>query len=214
MKKIILLMTLLLSLASVVFASTTQFNQPVYLGWYANTRAGGPSPAIAKGYDYKTYDSFTFGRGSEALTFKFANHYYNGRAGSSHTKGVYVGENFILKNIVACPEIYKITDNHGRTFYLSKGITSGPSQVFLLMGKCANSYYNYIGIADLKNYCADIEFMDHNGAPRLGEINIQGNKIILPYTRSYSKNNTYIAGEFIFEWDDNVQWFGIKYVEY
>lgn len=56
--------------------------------------------------------------------------------------------------------------------------------------------------------------MDHNGASRLGEINIQGNKIILPYTRSYSKNNTYIAGEFIFEWDDNVQWFGIKHVAY
>ncbi len=55
MKKIILLFTLLLmSLSSISFASSTQFNQPVYIGWYANTRAGGPSPAIAEGYDSKT----------------------------------------------------------------------------------------------------------------------------------------------------------------
>ena len=214
MKKIVLLVILLLNIASVGLASTTQFNQPVYLGWYANTRAGGPSPAIGKGYDYKTNDSFTFGRGAEALTFKFENQYYNGRAASSRTKGVYIGKNFLFKNIIACPEIYKITDNYGRTFYLSKGTTSGPSQVFLLIGKCADSYYNYIGIDDLQNYCADIEFMDHNGAPHLGEISIQGNKIILPYTRSYSKNSSYIAGKFIFEWDDNVQWFGIKHVAY
>lgn len=88
MKKIILLFTLLLmSLSSISFASSTQFNQPVYIGWYANTRAGGPSPAIAEGYDSKTYDSFTFGRGTEALTFKFENRYYNGRAASSISKG-------------------------------------------------------------------------------------------------------------------------------
>lgn len=152
MKKIILLFTLLLmSLSSISFASSTQFNQPVYIGWYANTRAGGPSPAIAEGYDSKTYDSFTFGRGTEALTFKFENRYYNGRAASSISKGVFIGKNFITKRIIACPEIYKITDNKGRVFYLAKGITSGPEQVFLLMGKCAGSYYNVIQISDLQN---------------------------------------------------------------
>lgn len=214
MKKIILLFTLLLmSLSSISFASSTQFNQPVYIGWYANTRAGGPSPAIAEGYDSKTYDSFTFGRGTEALTFKFENRYYNGRAASSISKGVFIGKNFITKRIIACPEIYKITDNKGRVFYLAKGITSSPEQVFLLMGKCAGSYYNAIQISDLQKYCPDIEFMDHDGAPHLENPYIVGNEIRLPYKRSYWKSGNK-TGEFIFKWNDEVQWFSIQHIVY
>lgn len=214
MKKIILLFTLLLmSLSSISFASSTQFNQPVYIGWYANTRAGGPSPAIAEGYDSKTYDSFTFGRGTEALTFKFENRYYNGRAASSISKGVFIGKSFITKRIIACPEIYKITDNKGRVFYLAKGITSGPEQVFLLMGKCAGSYYNAIQISDLQKYCPDIEFMDHDGAPHLENPYIVGNEIRLPYKRSYWKSGNK-TGEFIFKWNDEVQWFSIQHIVY
>lgn len=213
MKKIILLFTLLLmSLSSISFASSTQFNQPVYIGWYANTRAGGSSPAIAEGYDSKTYDSFTFGRGTEALTFKFENRYYNGRAASSISKGVFIGKNFITKRIIACPEIYKITDNKGRVFYLAKGI-SGPEQVFLLMGKCAGSYYNAIQISDLQKYCPDIEFMDHDGAPHLENPYIVGNEIRLPYKRSYWKSGNK-TGEFIFKWNDEVQWFSIQHIVY
>lgn len=209
MKKIILLFTLLLmSLSSISFASSTQFNQPVYIGWYANTRAGGHSPAIAEGYDSKTYDSFTFGRGTEALTFKFENRYYNGRAASSISKGVFIGKNFITKRISACPEIYKITD-----IYLAKGITSGTEQVFLLMGKCAGSYYNAIQISDLQKYCPDIEFMDHDGAPHLENPYIVGNEIRLPYKRSYWKSGNK-TGEFIFKWNDEVQWFSIQHIVY
>ena len=212
MKKIILLFILLLmSLSSISIASSTQFNQPVYIGWYANTRAGGPSPAIAEGYDSKTYDSFTFGRGTEALTFKFENYYYNGRAASSITKGVFIGKNFITKRIIACPKIYRITDNKGRVFYLAKGITSGTEQVFLLMGKCAGSYYNAIMISDLQKYCPDIEFMDHDGAPCLENPYIVGNEIRLPYKRSYWKASSK-TGEFIFKWNDEVQWFGIQHI--
>lgn len=210
MKKVSFLIVCLgLFLCTVAFASSTQFNQPLYLGWYANTKAGGPSPAIAKGYTSKTNDSFTFGRGTEALTFKFENHYYNGRAASSISRGVFIGKNLITKSIIACPEIYKITDNNGRVFYLAKGITSGPEQVFLLMGKCAGSYYNVIRTVDLKAYCDDIEFMDHAGAPHLGDVFVQGDEIRLPYFRNKVK-----AGEFVFKWNDEVQWFGIQHIVY
>lgn len=211
MKKVaLLILSLVLMLChSIAFASTTQFNQPVYLGWYANTRAGGPSPAIAKGYDSKTYDSYTFGRGPEALTFKFENHYYNGRAASSITKGVFIGKTLVANRVIACPEIYRITDNNGRTFYLTKGVTSGLEQVFSLMGKCGGSYYNSIRTVDLKKYCDDIEFMDHAGAPRLGDAFVQGNEIRMPYFRDKVK-----AGEFRFKWNDDVQWFGIQHVVY
>lgn len=210
MKKVSFLIVCLgLFLCTVAFASSTQFNQPLYLGWYANTKAGGPSPAIAKGYTSKTNDSFTFGRGTEALTFKFENHYYNGRAASSISKGVFIGKNLITKSIIACPEIYKITDNNGRVFYLAKGITSGPEQVFLLMGKCAGSYYNVIRTVDLKAYCDDIEFMDHAGAPHLGDVFVQGDEIRLPYFRDKVK-----AGKFVFKWNDEVQWFGIQHIVY
>lgn len=210
MKKVSFLIVCLgLFLCTVAFASSTQFNQPLYLGWYANTKAGGPSPAIAKGYTSKTNDSFTFGRGTEALTFKFENHYYNSRAASSISKGVFIGKNLITKSIIACPEIYKITDNNGRVFYLAKGITSGPEQVFLLMGKCAGSYYNVIRTVDLKAYCDDIEFMDHAGAPHLGDVFVQGDEIRLPYFRNKVK-----AGEFVFKWNDEVQWFGIQHIVY
>lgn len=214
MKKSILLLTLLFMLiSSFVYASATKFNQPVYVGSYATTRAGGPSPAIAKGYSSRTYDSFTFGQGEDALTFKFENHYFNGRTMSSRTKGVFIGKNLVTQRVLACPEIYKITDNMGRIFYVGKGITSGTEQVFLLMGKCAGSYYNVIRIEDLQRYCTDIEFMDHNGAPHIGNIYTKGNEIKVPYTRKYGNEN-YKAGEFIFEWDDNVQWFAIKHVVY
>lgn len=209
-KIIILLMSIVIvALSSVAFASATQFNQPVYLGWYANTRAGGPSPAIAKGYDSKTYDSYTFSRGAEALTFKFENRYYNGRAASSITKGIFIGKNIVANRGGSCPEIYRITDNQKRTFYLAKGITSGPQQVFLLIGKCAGSYYNTIRVSDLQKYCSDIEFMDHAGAPHLGDLIVQGDEIRVPYFRYKVK-----AGEFIFKWDDRVQWFGIQHVVY
>lgn len=162
---------------------------------------------------HKTYDSFTFGRGTEALTFKFENRYYNDRAASSISKGVFIGKNFITKRIIACPEIYKITDNKGRVFYLAKGITSGPEQVFLLMGKCAGSYYNAIQISDLQKYCPDIEFMDHDGAPHLENPYIVGNEIRLPYKRSYWKSGNK-TGEFIFKWNDEVQWFSIQHIVY
>lgn len=162
---------------------------------------------------HKTYDSFTFGRGTEALTFKFENRYYNGRAASSISKGVFIGKNFITKRIIACPEIYKITDNKGRVFYLAKGITSGPEQVFLLMGKCAGSYYNAIQISDLQKFCPDIEFMDHDGAPHLENPYIVGNEIRLPYKRSYWKSGNK-TGEFIFKWNDEVQWFSIQHIVY
>lgn len=162
---------------------------------------------------HKTYDSFTFGRGTEALTFKFENRYYNGRAASSISKGVFIGKNFITKRIIACPGIYKITDNKGRVFYLAKGITSGPEQVFLLMGKCAGSYYNAIQISDLQKFCPDIEFMDHDGAPHLENPYIVGNEIRLPYKRSYWKSGNK-TGEFIFKWNDEVQWFSIQHIVY
>ena len=162
---------------------------------------------------HKTYDSFTFGRGTEALTFKFENRYYNGRAASSISKGVFIGKNFITKRIIACPEIYKITDNKGRVFYLAKGITSGPEQVFLLMGKCAGSYYNAIQISDLQKFCPDIEFMDHDGAPHLENPYIVGNEIRLPDKRSYWKSGNK-TGEFIFKWNDEVQWFSIQHIVY
>ena len=214
MKKGILLLTFVFMLiSSFACASTTQFNQPVYIGSYATTKAGGPSPAFAKGYSSRTYDSFTFGQGEDSLTFKFENNYFNGRATSSRTKGVYIGKNLVTKSIVACPEIYKITDNMGRIFYIGKGITSGTEQVFLLMGKCAGSYYNVIKIEDLQRYCTDIKFMDHNGAPHIGNIYTQGNAIKVPYTRKYNNVN-YKAGEFIFEWDSNFQWFTINHIVY
>lgn len=206
-KRILASMLLLGSLFVSSISYAMSFEQPVEIGMYTNTRAGGPSKAIASGYSSYSKDSFTFGSGSDSLTFKYKNNY--GRYGgvASQTKGVFLGSELLPMRTIGFPHIYRIQSEDG-VFYLGMGVQAGPQQVFALIGRCGTGYANAITMEHLAKLIPNLQYMDTPNAKVMGEPYSVEDKIIIPYTvRSSSEQ-----GKLIFTWDSNAKWFGVDLV--
>lgn len=205
-KSVVVIVSLLIMLIANT-ALAFQLNQPEYLGWYSNARGNILGKAHADGYTKATKDAFVFGSGEEALIFQYENHYYNNAESYSKTKAVYVGKHLIPIKTYGFSSIYRITSQDGRTFYLGEGGIDC-EQVFYLIGKCEDSYWNVITIDALTKFIKDIEFTDYNYAKHLDKPYTQGDKIIVPYYIENKKEKV-TMGRFVFTWDPQVKWFGI-----
>lgn len=207
------LLTIFLLLSTLMFCTmcyAMEFQQPVNIGWYSNSRAGGPSKAVAQGYTSATSNTFTFGTGAHALTFKYKNNYGSMGGTSSSTQAVYIGKQAVPIKCYGYPDIYRINSTEGDVFYLGVGVMAGPHQVFALMGKCGSQgYINAITMNNLTQYIKNLPYLDIPDARVLLEPYCQGNQIILPYT----VRETNKTGRFVFTWDSRAKWFGISLIE-
>lgn len=201
-------------LANVSLVDAMQFSNPVKIGSYYNTRAGGPSLARGEGYTKLTDTQCVFGYGNTALKFTHKNMYgaiRRGRQeGSSTCTGVYIGQQKVESLRYLNGEIYRITGDQGEVFYFVYG-GAALDRSLALIGLCEGSYYHAIGISDLSPYVgSDLRSVGSAADLILSTPRTVGDEILVD-VKDYRKNT---VGQFIFKWDESAQWFGIEYQSY
>lgn len=201
-------------LANVSLVDAMQFSNPVKIGSYYNTRAGGPSLARGEGYTKLTDTQCVFGYGNTALKFTHKNMYgaiRRGRQeGSSTCTGVYIGQQKVESLRYLNGEIYRITGDQEEVFYFVYG-GAALDRSFALIGLCEGSYYHAIGISDLSPYVgSDLRSVGSAADLILSTPRTVGDEILVD-VKDYRKNT---VGQFIFKWDESAQWFGIEYQSY
>lgn len=201
-------------LANVSLVDAMQFSNPVKIGSYYNTRAGGPSLARGEGYTKLTDTQCVFGYGNTALKFTHKNMYgaiRRGRQeGSSTCTGVYIGQQKVESLRYLNGEIYRITGDQGEVFYFVYG-GAALDRSFALIGLCEGSYYHAIEISDLSPYVgSDLRSVGSAADLILSTPRTVGDEILVD-VKDYRKNT---VGQFIFKWDESAQWFGIEYQSY
>ena len=201
-------------LANVSLVDAMQFSNPVKIGSYYNTRAGGPSLARGEGYTKLTDTQCVFGYGNTALKFTHKNMYgaiRRGRQeGSSTCTGVYIGQQKVESLRYLNGEIYRITGDQGEVFYFVYG-GAALDRSFALIGLCEGSYYHAIEISDLSPYVgSDLRSVSSADDLILSTPRTVDDEILVD-VKDYRKNT---VGQFIFKWDESAQWFGIEYQSY
>lgn len=201
-------------LANVSLVDAMQFSNPVKIGSYYNTRAGGPSLARGEGYTKLTDTQCVFGYGNTALKFTHKNMYgaiRRGRQeGSSTCTGVYIGQQKVESLRYLNGEIYRITGDQGEVFYFVYG-GAALDRSFALIGLCEGSYYHAIEISDLSPYVgSDLRSVGSADDLILSTPRTVDDEILAD-VKDYRKNT---VGQFIFKWDESAQWFGIEYQSY
>lgn len=201
-------------LANVSLVDAMQFSNPVKIGSYYNTRAGGPSLARGEGYTKLTDTQCVFGYGNTALKFTHKNMYgaiRRGRQeGSSTCTGVYIGQQKVESLRYLNGEIYRITGDQGEVFYFVYG-GAALDRSFALIGLCEGSYYHAIEISDLSPYVgSDLRSVGSADDLILSTPRTVDDEILVD-VKDYRKNT---VGQFIFKWDESAQWFGIEYQSY
>lgn len=201
-------------LANVSLVDAMQFSNPVKIGSYYNTRAGGPSLARGEGYTKLTDTQCVFGYGNTALKFTHKNMYgaiRRGRQeGSSTCTGVYIGQQKVESLRYLNGEIYRITGDQGEVFYFVYG-GAALDRSFALIGLCEGSYYHAIEISDLSPYVgSDLRSVGSADDLILSTPQTVDDEILVD-VKDYRKNT---VGQFIFKWDESAQWFGIEYQSY
>ena len=201
-------------LANVSLVDAMQFSNPVKIGSYYNTRAGGPSLSRGEGYTKLTDTQCVFGYGNTALKFTHKNMYgaiRRGRQeGSSTCTGVYIGQQKVESLRYLNGEIYRITGDQGEVFYFVYG-GAALDRSFALIGLCEGSYYHAIEISDLSPYVgSDLRSVGSADDLILSTPRTVDDEILVD-VKDYRKNT---VGQFIFKWDESAQWFGIEYQSY
>ena len=201
-------------LANVSLVDAMQFSNPVKIGSYYNTRAGGPSLARGEGYTKLTDTQCVFGYGNTALKFTHKNMYgaiRRGRQeGSSTCTGVYIGQQKVESLRYLNGEIYRINGDQGEVFYFVYG-GAAVDRSFALIGLCEGSYYHAIGIDDLSSYVGrDLMSVGSADDLTLSKPRTAGDEILVA-VKDYRQNT---VGQFIFKWDESAKWFGIEYQSY